>query len=185
MLKIVFDRIVALGAIILLYLPVLLPVWVLIRVTSKGPAIYSQVRVGKDCKPFHLHKFRSMVVGADAHGFQTEQNDTRITPVGRLLRKTSLDELPQLFNVLMGDMSLVGPRPDTPMQQSNYTDSDWKLRHSVRPGITGLAQVSGRSDLGTAERLACDLDYVHNHGFARDMAILLKTLRAAIGKGTN
>lgn len=185
MAKTLFDRLVALLALAALLVPVFLPVWLLIRVTSRGSAIYSQTRIGRDCKPFQLYKFRSMYAGSDAHGFQTQEGDARITPVGRILRKTSLDELPQLFNVLKGDMSLVGPRPDTPMQQKDYSEADWRLRHSVRPGITGLAQVNGRSNMGTAERLAYDLDYARRANFRLDLVILLKTARAAIGKGTN
>ena len=185
MLKILFDRSVALLALLVLALPVMLPVWVLIRATSKGGAIYAQERVGLGCSTFRLYKFRSMVVGADKQGFQTQAGDARITTVGRFIRTTSLDELPQLFNVLKGDMSLVGPRPDTPMQRDNYTQADWELRHTVRPGITGLAQVNGRSNIGTQERLALDLDYARNHSLAMDISILIKTLRVAVGKGTN
>lgn len=185
MLKMLFDRAVALIVLALLCLPVFIPLWLLIRCTSKGGAIYSQTRVGKGCKPFNLYKFRSMIQGADAFGYQTRQEDSRVTAVGRLMRKTSLDELPQLFNVLKGDMSLVGPRPDTPMQKTNYTEADWRLRHSVRPGITGLAQVNGRSNIGTAERLAHDLYYVQHANIGLDIAILLKTIRVALGKDAN
>ena len=137
-----FDRTIAFAALIVFLLPVWLPVWLFIILTSPGGAIYRQTRIGKGCKPFELYKFRSMVVGADRHGYQTQDGDARITPIGRIIRRTSIDELPQLLNVLKGDMSLVGPRPDTPMQKSNYTEADWQLRHSVRPGITGLAQIS-------------------------------------------
>lgn len=183
--KTLFDRIVALLALAVLLIPVLLPLWLLIRATSPGGAIYSQRRIGKHCQPFRLYKFRSMIVGADRQGYQTQEGDARITPVGNFLRKTSLDELPQLFNVLKGDMSLVGPRPDTPMQEKDYSAADWTLRHSVRPGITGLAQVNGRSNMGSEERLAWDLDYVRHVRFTRDLVILLKTARAAMGKGVN
>lgn len=126
-----------------------------------------------------------MVADADKQGFQTNDGDSRITPVGRFLRKTSIDELPQLWNVLIGDMSLVGPRPDTPMQESSYTPADWQLRHTVRPGITGLAQVNGRSNIGTEQRLAHDLDYAQNHNLLLDIRILLKTLSIVLGKGAN
>jgi len=185
MLKILLDRSIALLALLLLALPVMLPVWLLIRATSKGGAVYAQERVGLGCRTFRLYKFRSMVVGADKAGFQTQSGDARITPVGRFIRTTSIDELPQLFNVLNGDMSLVGPRPDTPIQRNNYTQADWELRHSVRPGITGLAQVNGRSNIGTQERLAYDLNYARHHTLRMDIAILFKTLRVAVGKGTN
>jgi lipopolysaccharide/colanic/teichoic acid biosynthesis glycosyltransferase len=126
-----------------------------------------------------------MAAGSDTQGYATMQGDSRITPIGRFIRKTSIDELPQLFNVLKGDMSLVGPRPDTPMQQSLYTPEDWQTRHTVRPGITGLAQVNGRSMIGYEERLACDLDYARNHTLWMDMVIILKTLRVLTGKGSN
>ncbi len=185
MFKALFDRTVALFTLIILLVPVFLPVWLMIRLTSRGNPIYGQIRIGKGCKHFTLYKFRSMVVDADKHGFQTQEGDSRITPIGRFLRKTSIDELPQLFNVLKGDMSLVGPRPDTPMQESNYLPADWQLRHTVRPGITGLAQVNGRSNIGTEERLAHDLHYARQHGFFMDMKILLKTAMIALGKDAN
>lgn len=185
MYKIIFDRAVALSAIVLLTLPVLVPVWLLIRLTSKGKPIYSQTRIGKNCQPFELYKFRTMVEGSDQHGFQTAEGDRRITPLGRILRKTSLDELPQLFNVLKGDMSLVGPRPDTPMQESLYSPADWKLRHTIRPGITGLAQINGRSNIGTYERLAYDIEYVKNHNLLLDIKILLSTFLINARAGGN
>lgn len=185
MIKTLIDRTAALIALIALAIPLFIPVWLLIVCTSKGGAIYSQIRIGKGCAPFKLYKFRSMAVGSDKQGFQTQEGDSRITTVGRFLRKTSIDELPQLFNVLKGDMSLVGPRPDTPMQESNYSKENWELRHKVRPGITGLAQVNGRSNIGTQERLDLDLEYVKRHNLLIDMVIIIKTLRAAFGKGTN
>lgn len=184
-MKTLFDRLVAFCALSALLIPVFVPLWLLVALTSKGGAIYGHVRVGKDCRPFTLYKFRSMFVGSDQQGFQTQVGDARITPVGKFLRKTSLDELPQLFNVLKGDMSLVGPRPDTPMQEKDYSPEQWQLRHSVRPGITGLAQVNGRSNISMEDRLAFDLEYVKNHSVIGDFIILLKTVRAAVGNGTN
>jgi lipopolysaccharide/colanic/teichoic acid biosynthesis glycosyltransferase len=185
MFKSIFDRTVALLAFTVLFIPVVIPVWVLIRATSRGNAIYGQTRIGKGCRPFMLYKFRSMYQGSDAQGFQTQEGDARITPIGRILRKTSVDELPQLFNVLKGDMSLIGPRPDTPMQESNYTPADWQLRHAVRPGITGLAQVNGRSNISTEARLAFDLEYVRTQNFLLDIRILLKTVLIALGRDAN
>lgn len=185
MLKLTIDRVIALFILIFLSLPVFLPVFIIIRLTSKGNAIYSQSRVGKDCKLFQLYKFRSMYIGADKHGYQTTDGDSRITPVGNFIRKTSIDELPQIFNVLKGDMSLVGPRPDTPMQKTNYSEEDWNTRHQVRPGITGLAQINGRSNIGTKERLYYDLEYVKKHSIWFDIIILFKTVKVAVGKGTN
>ncbi len=185
MFKTIFDRTVALLALTVLLIPVFIPVWIVIRATSRGDAIYGQTRIGKGCQPFKLYKFRSMYQGADAQGFQTQEGDARITPIGRILRKTSIDELPQLFNVLKGDMSLIGPRPDTPMQESNYTPGNWQLRHTVRPGITGLAQVNGRSNISTEARLAFDLEYARTQNFLLDIRILLKTVLIALGKDAN
>ena len=185
MYKIIFDRVIALSAIVLLALPVLMPIWLLIRFISRGNPIYSQIRIGKDCQPFELYKFRTMVEYADQYGFQTAEGDKRITPLGRILRKASLDELPQLFNVLKGDMSLVGPRPDTPMQEPLYSPADWKLRHTIRPGITGLAQINGRSNIGANERLAYDIAYVKNHNLLLDIKILLSTLLINVRAGAN
>lgn len=185
MLKSFFDRTLALFILALLAVPVFLPLWLAIRATSKGGAMYSQLRIGKDCRPFKLYKFRSMYAGSDKQGYQTQENDARITPIGRFLRKTSLDELPQLWNVLKGDMSLVGPRPDTPMQQKDYAEADWRLRHTVRPGITGLAQVNGRSNMSAEDRLAYDLDYARHADLRLDLAILLKTLGGILGKDAN
>lgn len=123
-----------------------------------------------------------MVANADKQGFQTNDGDSRITPIGRFLRKTSIDELPQLWNVLIGDMSLVGPRPDTPMQQPLYAEADWIMRHSVKPGITGLAQVNGRSLPTLQERLHYDLEYAKSASFLLDLTIIAKTLLVAAGK---
>ncbi len=185
MLKTLIDRTAALLTLTLLFVPIFVPLWIAICATSRGGAIYSQTRIGLGCAPFQLYKFRSMRVGSDKAGFQTQSGDPRITPIGRFIRKTSLDELPQLLNVLKGDMSLIGPRPDTPMQKSNYTEENWTLRHTVRPGITGLAQVNGRSDISTENRLALDLEYARAHTLAMDLSILLKTLKIALGKGAN
>lgn len=166
----------------------LLPIWVLIALAvvldSKGGAIFTQPRVGKDGKLFTVFKFRSMVSGADTKGpYFTAVGDTRITRVGKFLRKTSLDELPQIFNVVKGDMSFVGPRPDTPAQKANYTDEQWKLRHVVRPGITGLAQATLRSAATEEQRLSLDLAYVKTHSFSGDLKILFMTFRQVVGRG--
>jgi lipopolysaccharide/colanic/teichoic acid biosynthesis glycosyltransferase len=126
------------------------------------------------------------VVGAAAVGpYFTQSQDVRVTRVGRFIRRTSLDELPQLLNVLKGDMSLVGPRPDLPVQRDGYTEHDWAERCSVRPGITGLAQVVARSEATPAERLALDLAYVRQHNGFMDMGIVWRTLGRLSGKGGN
>lgn len=163
--------------------PILLLIGLAVALTSPGGALYRQTRVGLHGRPFTIYKFRSMVANADQVGsFRTQEGDRRITKVGRILRKTSLDELPQLLNVLKGDMSLVGPRPDTPQQEADYTPAEWKARHQVRPGITGLAQATLRSAATPAERIAADLDYARNPSFARDIRILAMTARQVIGR---
>ena len=127
-----------------------------------------------------------MIVEANKVGsYSTATNDPRITNIGRFIRRTSIDELPQLLNVIGGDMSLVGPRPDVPQQRSNYSQEQWELRASVKPGITGLAQAILRSDATPDERLALDLEYVQSHTLSYDIKILLKTAKQIIAKGGN
>ena len=116
---------------------------------------------------------------------QTDVNDSRVTGIGRYLRKYSIDELPQIINVLKGDMSLVGPRPDTPMQEKDYTCEQWVQRHKVKPGITGLAQVNGRSLISAEDRLMFDLNYVKEHNMILDFKILFRTFMLVLGKGAN
>jgi lipopolysaccharide/colanic/teichoic acid biosynthesis glycosyltransferase len=133
-----------------------------------------------------MWKFRSMVINAESlGGYSTADRDPRITPIGRFIRKTSLDELPQLLNVLFGEMSIVGPRPDVPAQRSLYTEEEWMVRHSVRPGITGLAQSTLRSEATTEQRKAMDLEYAKNVSFALDVRIILMTIRQVVFKGGN
>ncbi len=169
----------------------LLPLWLLVallvRLSSPGPVLYKQRRTGRHGKEFMLYKFRSMVVNADQLGpLSTQLHDPRITPLGRILRRTGLDELPQLLNVIAGDMSLIGPRPNTPSQEPTYPSEVWEKRHHVRPGITGLAQVSGRSNLTSEQQSAYDLDYVNRLGFWLDFHILWKTLLVVLsGRGAN
>jgi lipopolysaccharide/colanic/teichoic acid biosynthesis glycosyltransferase len=153
---------------------------------SGWPVLFCQQRVGLGGRSFGMFKFRSMVVGAAAAGpYFTQSGDPRVTRVGRFIRRTSLDELPQLLNVLKGDMSLVGPRPDVPAQREGYSEHDWAERCSVRPGITGLAQVVARSEATPAERLALDLAYVREHTWAMDLGIVWRTLGRLSGKGSN
>lgn len=185
----VFDIIFSLAALILLF-PIFLIVSIVILVDSGTPIFFVQNRVGKKCKEFKLFKFRSMVHDASRNfgsfpdsasantknKYQTTQlNDPRITATGKYLRKLSLDELPQLINVLKGEMSVVGPRPDAPIQKNNYEPFEWKLRHSVLPGITGLAQVNGRSMLTEKERLFYDLHYINNFSIKLYFTIIFKT----------
>ncbi|WP_327088061.1 sugar transferase [Nonomuraea sp. NBC_01738] len=183
--KTVFDRVVAVFAVALLSIPLSL-IFVAIRLTSPGPAFFQQTRVGRDGRPFEVLKFRTMVVNAEqlksalleANEFDGVlfkiRNDPRITRVGAFLRKYSLDELPQLFNVIRGDMSLVGPRPPLPEEVAKY-GADVRRRLVVKPGMTGLWQVSGRSDLSWEESVRLDLRYVENWSLILDLQILWKT----------
>lgn len=190
-LKSGLDRVLAAFGLLVLS-PVMLVIAVLIRATSAGPVFFRQTRIGLDGNPFQVVKFRSMVSGADKQvDLLREQNekdevlfkikrDPRITSVGVKLRRFSLDELPQLFNVLGGTMSLVGPRPPLPTEVESY-HSDVRRRLLVRPGITGLWQVSGRSDLSWDDSVRLDLRYVENWSMSLDFYILWRTVRAVLG----
>ena len=183
--KRLFDLLLALLALALLGLPMLaaaLAVWL----DSGRPVLFSQTRIGLAGKPFRLYKFRSMVVDAERLGPQrTASSDPRITRVGRWLRRSSVDELPQLINVLRGDMSLVGPRPDVPAQQADYRPEDWALRCRVRPGITGLAQALYRSRATPQQRLQADLDYARAPGLLRDLRIIALTVVQLLRRSAN
>lgn len=148
----------------------------LIKIDSKGPIFFKQERVGENGDLFVIYKFRTMVKNAEnkGSGYRVENKDPRITGVGNLLRKTSLDELPQLINVLKGDMSLVGPRPTLEFQVKDY-DEYQEQRLKVKPGITGLAQVNGRASLNWDQRIEYDIYYVENRNFLMDFKIILKT----------
>lgn len=180
------------GLLIVVGSPLLLTVGLLVRLTSSGPIIFSQERIGRSGKPFRMLKFRSMVEGADDQlkslldqqgtadrPLHKVMSDPRITPVGQFIRRYSLDELPQLFNVLVGSMSLVGPRPQREAEVALYGQYDYR-RLLVKPGITGLWQVSGRSSLGWEDAIRLDLYYVENWSMTGDLVLLWKTLRAAI-----
>ena len=169
---------------------ILLPLFGLVAIAvflqDRGPVFFKQKRVGYNGKMFFMLKFRTMIVGAEQKGtYFTKDNDSRITKLGKLLRKTSLDEIPQLLNVFMGDMSFVGPRPDVIQQRELYTDDEWRARCSVRPGITGLAQATLRSQATIEERKSMDLQYVKNKSFLFDLKIILMTLKQVIIKGGN
>jgi lipopolysaccharide/colanic/teichoic acid biosynthesis glycosyltransferase len=171
---------------LLLLLPLMLLAAVAVVLESGLPVLFIQQRLGKDGRAFGMYKFRSMVKNAAAIGpYFTGAGDPRTTRIGRLLRRTSIDELPQLFNVLKGDMSLVGPRPDVAQQRAQYRDEDWAQRCSVRPGITGLAQAVLRSEGTEEQRLALDLQYVREHSVWLDLRILAMTLKRLSGKGSN
>jgi lipopolysaccharide/colanic/teichoic acid biosynthesis glycosyltransferase len=185
MMKRIIDIAVSLIAILLLS-PVLVIVAMVIYSTDKGDIFFRQRRVGFDGRIFEIYKFRSMVVNAEQlGGYSTADSDPRITSVGKWIRRTSLDELPQLLNVLLGDMSLVGPRPDVPAQMSLYTEDEWRLRNSVRPGITGLAQATLRSEATMEQRKMMDLQYVKDVSILTDMKIILMTVKQVFGRGGN
>ncbi|MFQ5669701.1 MAG: sugar transferase [Acidobacteriota bacterium] len=161
--------------------PLVLLVSAAIKVTSRGPVFYLQERIGKDGVPFRLCKFRSMSVGAEhkGAGILVENDDPRITAVGRILRKISLDELPQLFNVLRGEMSLVGPRPGLRYQADLY-DENQRRRLLVVPGVTGLAQINGRNAINWERRIELDLRYIRRISLSADLLILVKTLPSVL-----
>jgi lipopolysaccharide/colanic/teichoic acid biosynthesis glycosyltransferase len=163
-------------------MPLLALAAVAIKLEDGGPVLYRQTRVGKDGRDFELVKLRTMVVGAEAQGsgFAIDAGDSRITRVGRALRRLSLDELPQLWNVLRGDMSLVGPRPTLRYQVDQYTERQ-RRRLDVRPGITGWAQVQGRAALPWAERIELDVWYVEHRSPWLDLRILARTPLALFG----
>lgn len=174
--KRLFDLVAGLAALAIL-LPVFLVIFLIVRLASKGPGFFSQERIGLHGRTFRVLKFRTMVDKADQIGpFRTEKDDPRITRFGKFLRTTSLDELPQLFNVVKGDMSIVGPRPDSPQQRCDYTDEEWRSRASTRPGITGLAQVYGRSNVTAEERKNLDLEYTRTRTFLLDIKIIAMTI---------
>jgi lipopolysaccharide/colanic/teichoic acid biosynthesis glycosyltransferase len=184
-----------LGSIVLLALlsPVLLVISLAIKLSSRGPVIYRSIRPGIGCRPFHCLKFRTMRVGADAAQDELEElnesdgalfkirHDPRLTTVGRILRRFSLDELPQIVNVLRGEMSLVGPRP-LPIRDFNKLEEWHKKRYLVLPGITGLWQVSGRSELNSDELVRLDFLYLERWSILLDLSILLKTVPAVISR---
>jgi lipopolysaccharide/colanic/teichoic acid biosynthesis glycosyltransferase len=190
-------------ALIIVLAPLLLLLWCLVRSTSAGPALFRQERLGRGARPFTMLKLRTMYVDNDdrihrsyvthmlsaGQGSAAGQNglfkldpDPRVTPLGAWLRRTSLDELPQLFNVLHGDMSLVGPRPVLPWEAQLFGEP-YQRRFLVKPGITGLWQVSGRSRLSMREALDLDIEYAVRHSFKLDLIIIFRTLPAIFRGG--
>jgi lipopolysaccharide/colanic/teichoic acid biosynthesis glycosyltransferase len=170
------------ASVLVLSSPVLALAVVAIRLESRGPALYRQRRSGLHGREFDVVKLRTMVDGAEhiGAGLAVEENDARITRVGALLRRTSIDELPNLVNVLRGDMSLIGPRPTLPVQVAQYTERQ-RGRLAVKPGITGWAQVNGRASLPWAERIELDLYYVEHRSLALDLRILMRTPGMVLG----
>jgi len=198
-MKRLFDIVFSLFAIIIT-LPITIPIAIIIKLTDGGSIIYGHERVGKDGKKFKMLKFRSMCMNADKKLKEILKNDSkakeewektfklkndpRITPIGKFLRKTSLDELPQFINVLKGDMSVVGPRPVVEEELKKYYKDKAELYKSVKPGVTGYWQVEGRSDTDYNERIKMDEYYIKNRSFLMDLKIILKTIKVMItGKG--
>lgn len=179
-MKRLFDILISL-VLLLLLLPLFVMVGIAIKVDSKGPIYFRQDRIGLNGEVFSMNKFRSMVFTGNVDETSlTIVNDPRITRVGAFIRGTSLDELPQLLNVLNGEMSIVGPRPDRLIQKEDYHPRDWNIRNRVRPGITGLAQISGRSNSTFENRLHHDIEYANTHNFFLDLKIIMKTIAVVL-----
>ena len=181
--KRVLDLAISLAVVVLLA-PVLAAIAVAIRLTSRGPVFYLQERIGKDGRPFNFIKFRTMVVGAETigAGILCVAGDPRVTAVGRWLRRFSVDELPQVFNVLRGEMSVIGPRPGLGYQAQKYTPEQAR-RLTVLPGITGWAQVNGRNSLSWDDRIRLDLEYIDRLSWWLDLRILLRTAKTVLAGG--
>lgn len=186
--KRLFDIILSGLAIIILAIPMLI-IAIIIKLSDNGPAIFKQQRIGKDGKVFNILKFRSMKIGAEktGSGVYSGKGDPRVTKIGRILRATSLDELPQFFNVFRGDMSFIGPRPPLtyhPWPIEEYTDEQRKM-FAVRPGITGWAQINGRKDVEWHKRIELNVWYVENVSFWLDIKIIFKTVIKVFSNADN
>ena len=178
-IKRVLDLILSLMALIIL-MPLMIIITILVRIKLGSPVIFKQERPGKNEKIFTLYKFRTMTDKKDENGNLLPDSE-RLTKFGKILRSTSLDELPELFNILKGDMAIVGPRPLVVQYLPYYTDEE-RHRHDVRPGLTGLAQVSGRNLLKWEEKLRKDVEYVERYNFLYDLKIILKTIKNVLLK---
>ena len=176
-IKRLFDILLSLFGLVLSLIPMII-ISIAIKLESKGPVFFKQVRTGKGGKNFNLYKFRSMTVDNDVMNFKTEN---KITKVGKFIRKTSLDELPQLFNILKGEMSFIGPRPWIVEYYNNFNEYQ-KRRVEVLPGITGLAQATGRNNLNIFEKINYDIEYVDNFSFKMDLKVVFKTIKTVLSK---
>lgn len=175
--KRIIDFLLALIALVIL-IPVFLIIAIWIKLDSKGPIVFKQDRLGLKGKQFKIYKFRTMQVGAEAGGVYEKKGDTRVTKAGKFLRKTSLDELPQLVNIVKGEMSVVGPRPPLtyhPWPYKKYSSKQKKM-FVLRPGITGWAQVNGRKEVPWPKRIEMNIKYIENVSFFLDLRIVLKTI---------
>lgn len=168
---------------LIVFSPFFLILTVTILLIDGRPIIFKQIRIGRNLSPFTIYKFRSMTNTTVIHNsssnretISTKPNDVRITKLGKILRKTSIDELPQLYNIFLGDMSIVGPRPDTPAQHVDYPKEIWIKRHFIKPGLTGLAQISGRSEISLEDRIKLDISYVENVNLSLYYKIVFKTM---------
>lgn len=187
-IKRLIDIVMSFFGIIVLAIPMLI-IAILIKIDSKGPVLFKQERIGKDGKVFRILKFRSMCVGAEqmGSGVYSGKNDSRVTKVGKILRKTSLDELPQLFNMIKGELSLIGPRPPLtyhPWKYEEYTDFQ-KRMFEVRPGMTGWAQVNGRKEVEWNKRIELNVWYVDHLSFLLDLKIFFITFFKVFSNADN
>lgn len=173
MIKRSFDIVASMGALTVLTIPMVL-IAILVRVSLGKPIFFRQERIGLGGRPFNIIKFRTMRAATDADG-ENLADEERLTAIGRILRSTSVDELPEVWNILRGDMSLVGPRPLLPEYLPYYLPEQMR-RHEVRPGLTGLAQINGRNKQSWDDRFRLDIQYVDTHAFSGDLLILLKTI---------
>ena len=173
--KFLFDRIVAILGLVIAS-PIMLIISIAIKLDSKGPVLFKQERTGKGGKNFYIYKFRTMHEKNNVHDFSKPDQHTR---VGKFLRKTSLDELPQLFSIAIGKMSFIGPRPWIPDYYDNMNDIQ-RQRYIVRPGLTGLAQCMGRNSITIFEKIQYDIDYIKNYSFAQDFNIVLLTIKSVV-----
>ena len=178
-----FDIISSIIALIILF-PIILITGIIVKIEDKGPIFYKQERLGKNEKRFYIYKIRSMRIDAEKNGKAqwAEKNDPRITKVGRFIRKTRIDELPQLINILKGDMTIVGPRPERPELTYEFEKQTEGFinRLKVKPGLTGLAQVNGGYDITPKEKLGWDMEYIRNRSIILDLKIILKTIKVII-----
>lgn len=185
-LKRILDFVIALFGLIILS-PILAVLSILIKLDSKGPVLYNQERIGLNGKVFKIHKFRSMCIGAEKSGVYSDKKDTRVTRVGRFIRATSLDELPQLWNMLVGEMALIGPRPPLtyhPWKYEEYT-YEQKRMFEVRPGMTGWAQINGRKDVEWNRRIELNVWYVDHLSALLDLKIFFITIIKVISNADN
>ena len=185
-IKRLLDIGISVGGLVFLS-PLMLLTAALIRMESKGPVFFQQERLGLKGKVFTLYKFRSMCVSAEKDGVYEKKGDVRVTRIGRIIRKTSIDELPQFFNILKGDMSAIGPRPTLtyhPWPLEKYTPEQ-RRRFDIRPGVTGWAQVNGRKEISWDKRIELDLEYIDNLSFAFDLKIFFLTIHKVLRMDNN